>query len=685
MLGAVNVEERVAALEKLLEKVRTNAALPRPPRQGGPLFAASANVAPPQDDVAGPPLPGIVDASTEIPTAPPPKEAAPMEELWADAPKEAAPKLVALASPLPGAKEPSAGTPKTPAVATTPKPAVATPATAAKPAPTPATAAKPAPAATTPAAKPAPAATPAAKPAPAATPPTAPAKPVTPAAKPIAPTPAAKPAATPAAKPAPIAATLPKAAAQPTSGLPKIAAQKPPEELKKTLQGVGDEAEIHESAPPPDGRDSDAITAPLALNAEQIEMLLAERQAEDEKKTARPAKPEDDKKLAEPEKKALEPAKTGLPSAIADGGDEHEEPTQLYGAASSRRPDVLAEIEAKAAAEPEKKVEPEVISLEADKLPEPPKAAEPEAKPAAKSSEFDEVSLVEELPKEEKKPAAEPEEKKPAAAAKSSEFDEVSLVEELPKEEKKPEPKAAEPEKKPEPKAAEPEKKPAPPPVKKPPVESTVPVKAAPPKQERDITPPGSETTKSPDQKKGGMPAWLLVAALIVLAGSGAFIALKQGWIGGKPATPPPPVDTGATVTPPPTATQTAATTAQAPETPTATATQAPTAEPTAAPTTSASAAPTASASAAVPDKDPAKLPPTKALLIVNSNKPGQIFLTGKLVGNTGEQLEVDCGPKFVRLAEPGESNPAKAKWITPGQSGLIACQKLNTLTINSP
>lgn len=71
-------------------------------------------------------------------------------------------------------------------------------------------------------------------------------------------------------------------------------------------------------------------------------------------------------------------------------------------------------------------------------------------------------------------------------------------------------------------------------------------------------------------------------------------------------------------------------------------------------------------------------------MLTVTSGKQAIIFLTGKLVGNTGELLEVDCGPKFLRLAEPGETNPAKAKWLTPGISKVIACQKMNDIKLEA-
>ncbi|MDI3288353.1 hypothetical protein QHF83_33890, partial [Polyangium sp. 15x6] len=115
---------------------------------------------------------------------------------------------------------------------------------------------------------------------------------------------------------------------------------------------------------------------------------------------------------------------------------------------------------------------------------------------------------------------------------------------------------------------------------------------------------------------------------------------------------------------------------------PPASASAAPAGSASAAPATSASAAPTAEAP---PAKDPATLPATRGILTVTSNKQSLVFLTGKLVGNTGEALEVDCGPKFIRLADLGETNPTKAKWLTPGQSAVINCQKANTVTINVP
>jgi hypothetical protein len=628
----VNVEERVAALEALLEKVRTNAAKPRPARGPGLVAFPDAGLsAVPGDDVVGDAFPAPIAAAA----ATPPRTDAGAEELWGDVAGAQDPKLVALAPPLPG-----------PGKETTPKPATAQAGTTPKPAPT---------APTTTAAKPGPIA-----------PTTTAAKPIAPtptAAKPIAPTPtAAKPPlpTTTAAKPGPIApvapvattptgkapppATLPKltpAAAQPAPIAP-VAVAKPPAELKKTLQGVGigDEPETRDLSPL-EARDSDIITAPIALNAEQIELLLNEQQAADAA----------DKKPVESEKKP-----PSLPSAIVEG-EEGEEPTKLYepSAASKRAAELAGAAPPASQPQPESKKkapEPEPISLDlaSEKKPEPAKQPEIEL-------------------------AAEPE-KKPEPAKVEPE--------------KKPEPAKVEPEKKPEPAKVEPEKKPEP--VK------TEPTKAPPPKKRPETTKQpvvaqAEPTPTPPETKKGGLPGWLLVVAALLLIAAGAFVAMQKGWI---PGLGPQPGNTGpTTVTAPPTPTPAATPTAAPTEATTPTPTAAPTADPTgepaatAAPTADPTAAPTAAPTAdpgAAPAKDPTKLPPTRGILVVNANKPALVFLTGKLAGATGEQLEVDCGTKFVRLADPASTDAAKPPtWLTNGQPGMIACKALTTLTINIP
>ncbi|HVK70716.1 MAG TPA: hypothetical protein VM694_39950 [Polyangium sp.] len=628
----MNVEQRIAALEALLDKVQKNAALPRPEQAGLGLLAVR-----PGDDVVGAPIPAIAEAATPIVTRKPDIG----EDLWDEAPANAPlPKAVAIAAPLPGLKE---GTPKTP-------PAMAAKPVATKPAAVPGP--KPIAPVTT-AAKPAAVAPTAAKPA------------AIPGPKPIAPvTTAAKPAATPAAtKPA---ATMPKLATPTATPIAMKPAAKPVDELKRTLPGVGDGEEVGDSRPPP-LLDADAITAPLALAPEQIEALIG----------TDPKKPEI--------------TSTGLPSAIVEDADgDDAEPTKLFEPASTSKPSAALLAALVRPAEPEKKPEPEAKPVSERKpvlevKPEPEAAVEIETKPASEKKPVLEIKPEPEAAVEiETKPVSE---KKPAPA-KKPEPEEASIelgaaeLEPKPESEKKPVAKPPLPTKKPEA-----EKKPVvetkpPLPTKKPETEKKPVVVAKPP-----------EDTKPEQEPKKGLPGWLLVAAALLLIGAGVFVAMQKGWIPGvtQPGTtgaltpPPAPTETEK-VAPPPTPTDTAGT---APA-PTDSALAAPPGSASAAPAGSASAEPAASASAAPtaeapPAKDPATLPPTRGVLTVSSNKAALVFLTGKLVGSTGEAHEVDCGPKFVRLAEPGETNPTKAKWLTPGQSAVINCQKANTITINVP
>jgi DNA-binding beta-propeller fold protein YncE len=53
----------------------------------------------------------------------------------------------------------------------------------------------------------------------------------------------------------------------------------------------------------------------------------------------------------------------------------------------------------------------------------------------------------------------------------------------------------------------------------------------------------------------------------------------------------------------------------------------------------------------------------------------------------TNEWLEVDCGPKFIRIGEPPANappgaGPAGVKWRSDGKSAIIACRGETKLTI---
>jgi hypothetical protein len=51
----------------------------------------------------------------------------------------------------------------------------------------------------------------------------------------------------------------------------------------------------------------------------------------------------------------------------------------------------------------------------------------------------------------------------------------------------------------------------------------------------------------------------------------------------------------------------------------------------------------------------------------------------GRPVGATGQPIEMDCGLKFVRVAEPGKSDPPT--WLTEGQSVSVTCRAITTVS----
>jgi len=187
-----------------------------------------------------------------------------------------------------------------------------------------------------------------------------------------------------------------------------------------------------------------------------------------------------------------------------------------------------------------------------------------------------------------------------------------------------------------------------------------------------------------------------LVAALLI--GAGIFRGLRDGWFESS-TTPIIPTTPTASALPKTAPTASAATTASAAPTtsaaapePTSSASAATSAS--AAPTTSAvpsalaSAAPTAAPTTApVADGDGTKLPATRGYIIVNSAKPGSVFLTGRFVGEANARLEVDCGAKFLRLAAPtadGAPRPATPDWTSEGRSIGVPCRTVTTITLEA-
>ncbi|MBK9264271.1 MAG: hypothetical protein IPM54_31270 [Polyangiaceae bacterium] len=682
----MNVEQRILALEALLEKVRTNAAKPRTGR-GAAIGAAqptAAAVGRATDDVAGPAIAAPIAAPpvrVPAPTTAAAKKAVATDD-WGDT-TETFDTPVPLAAPLPG---PAKEAPKAPAAAATPKPAATkTPIPFATPKPAEAPLAKPGSTSSMPAVKPAL---------------------TTPAVKPVVTPPAIKPVVTPAAKPATPANTpipLTNKVAAPVIKPPAVSvAVKPAEPLiSKTLTGVGDGA-----VKAPEIK-AGAIAAGISLPAAS-EPAQADAPAIELEKKPIAAKSEPDQKPS-------------LPSAIADSdGEEDAEPTQLYEpSAASRRAAELAQLAENQLDEAKKALGIDTKS-DSDKV----EIRLPEAKPAAEKIEVKVDAPKLDLPWVEKK--SEPEKVEQAATADKddklpkkagpsrTELDlelvasqvDVEKVELDVPEPTKAEAKAeAKPETKPAPVAVSEDKpieKPEPAPIseKKPVVEK----QAAPEKKPVFVEPePIKPTTTSK-----GVPKLLIVAAVILLLAVGAFVAMQQGWIGGTASTPTvaPPTTT------PPTATQTAAPTAPATAQPPTTDTAAPAASASAAPADSAaapadstapadsalaapadSAAPAASASAApaapatpgTPSVDPATLNNNQGLVFITSNKPARVYLTGKMVGQTNTELTVDCGMKFVRLADPNQDLTKPPIWLTPGAPKQIDCRKYTTFEIAVP
>lgn len=706
MLRTVNVEQKIAALENMLEKVRTNAAKPRPARGSAigtsqPITAASRTT----DDVAGPAVPVRVAP----PTAVAPGTTKFADDDWSDT-TETFDTPVALAPPIPG---PAKDAGKAAATAT-PKPGPAKPApttAAATPKPGEVAAAKPAPALVTPAAKPAQVA-PVAKP-----------SPVTPVAKPATPAPITKPT-TPANAPIPLTNKVAPPVIK-TPAIPNVAAKPIETNVNRTLTGVGDGA-----IKAPDIR-AGAIAAGISL-PNSSESPLLEPVIELEKKA--------------PPTKSDVSAKPSLPSAFADvEGEEENEPTQLYEpSAASRRAAELAALS-------EKQLDDAKKSLGLDKKGESDKVdiRLPDAKASSEKIDIKETPKLD-LPwveRTERKidpatlglsPADDKNVKKGPSQteldleliASQGELENVELdVADAKGDAKAPAPVAADkPAVKDEP-APISEKKPvvAAKPVDEPklPVVADLdiqkPLVKAPVVQKAPVVeqaPPSEDALLvKPSQPSRGVPTLLIVAAVILILVAGAFVAMQQGWIGGAQPTAKP------TVAPPtnptPTATQTAAPTSTATQT-AATDTTAPAASASAAPADSASAAPADSASAApadsagaapadsaaappasasaaappatapaavagTPSIDPATLNNNQGLIFVTSNKPARVYLTGKLAGDTNAELKTDCGLKFVRLADPNQDITKPPMWLTPGAPQQIDCRKYTTFTINVP
>ncbi|KYF72189.1 hypothetical protein [Sorangium cellulosum] len=214
-----------------------------------------------------------------------------------------------------------------------------------------------------------------------------------------------------------------------------------------------------------------------------------------------------------------------------------------------------------------------------------------------------------------------------------------------------------------------------------------VPADKAPPKQsEVATTRPPADTSVSVTERPGAPRSrvGLLIAAVALLV-AGAAVAHRLGLFGSEPAPPAnvgPDTNAGAaqdvTAQPPPTQPTPAATPAEtAPAAPSAVETATPTA--TAEPTATAAPAETAAPAAGSSES----LPSNRGHLLVNSPEQASVYVNGSLAGNTGETLEVPCGTRYVRLGKLTTEKTSTPAWLSSGQAVIVGCRKQTVLSIN--
>ncbi len=177
----------------------------------------------------------------------------------------------------------------------------------------------------------------------------------------------------------------------------------------------------------------------------------------------------------------------------------------------------------------------------------------------------------------------------------------------------------------------------------------------------------------------------ILIAAVALLVG-GAAVAHRLGLFGSEPAPLPnvvPDTTPGATqdVTeqPPTTAqTPTAAPAETAPAPAPAETAVAPAPAETAAPTETAAPAETSAPAAGSADD----LPPNRGHLLVNSPQQASVYVNGSLAGSTGETLDVPCGTRYVRLGKLTTEKVSSPAWLSSGQAVIVGCRKKTVLSI---
>ncbi|WP_437737138.1 hypothetical protein [Sorangium sp. So ce1335] len=194
-----------------------------------------------------------------------------------------------------------------------------------------------------------------------------------------------------------------------------------------------------------------------------------------------------------------------------------------------------------------------------------------------------------------------------------------------------------------------------------------------------------TERPTAPRRSRAG-----LVIAAVALLVAGAAVAHRLGLFGSEPAPPTnvvPDNTAGAaqdvTAQPPATAPTPAAATAEtapaeaAPAAPSAAETTTPAA--TAAPAETAAPAATGAAAAGSAEN----LPSNRGHLLVNSPEQASVYVNGSLAGNTGETLEVPCGTRYVRLGKLTTEKAATPAWLSAGQAVIVGCRKQTVVSIN--
>jgi hypothetical protein len=192
-----------------------------------------------------------------------------------------------------------------------------------------------------------------------------------------------------------------------------------------------------------------------------------------------------------------------------------------------------------------------------------------------------------------------------------------------------------------------------------------------------------------PQRKKGrgGMIGVGLAAAALI--GAGVFLSLRNGWIdqiigstSGK-ATPSATAKTtpSAAVSGAPSASANAAEPASAAPVASTTPSAAPVAS--AAPSASPSASPSAKPAAGATDAS--TLPRTKGILLVTASQPGVVYVNGKFAGQPGEPITLDCGIKYIRLAEPGAGPGKVPVFVGHGRPLKIGCRTTTEAALPAP